>query len=218
MEKILEIKKLTKSYGNRVLFENVDLDLNYGDVVGIVGPSGAGKTTFLKCVNGLILPDCGSIYFEGTDINEINKVQLRQDIGIVFQDYNLFEHMNVIDNLTVALKCVKKMNDDVAKRKAKKLLKKFNLINKEFSYPDQLSGGERQRIAIIRTLLMGPKVILLDEPTSALDKNNKNQVFKIIEELSNNRITLIIVSHEEQFIKKVSNKIIKIGYGEKGCI
>lgn len=210
MKKILMIKNLSKSYKENKILENINLDVYCGDIISIVGSSGCGKTSLLKCINGLLKPDSGEIFYKGVNINDINSVELKMNIGIVFQDYNLFDNMSVIENLIVGLINIKKIKKDNAIIEARSLLEKFNLLDKENNYPDELSGGERQRVAIIRTLLMKPKVILLDEPTSSLDRQSKNEMLEMIKELSDAGMTIIIVSHEEDFVKKVSTRIIKI--------
>lgn len=210
MENIIEVKNLTKIYNNKIVLNRINLKIKAGEIVSIVGPSGIGKTTLLKCMNNLIKIDSGKILFEGVNINEIKATKLRQNIGLVFQEYSLFENMTVIENLIIALRHIKNMSKEESIEKARKMLNKFGLIEKENSYSDELSGGEKQRIAIIRTLLLDPKVILFDEPTSALDKKSKLEILNIIKELSKNNITIVIVSHEEQFVKKISERIIKI--------
>ena len=178
--------------------------------MAIIGKSGCGKSTLLKCINRLEELDEGKIYLEGINIKNIDLVELRQNVGIVFQDYNLFEHLNVLENLTIGLIKVKNESKKKAETEARKILKKIGLEEKIYHYPDELSGGQKQRIAIARTLLMKPKILLLDEPTSALDKEMKLEVLKLISDLAKEDMTLIIVSHEEEFIKKIADKVIQL--------
>ena len=204
---ILEFENVTKYYGNDLIFGDINLKIKKGDVIALTGKSGCGKSTLLKCINRLENINEGKIKFRGIDISKISMVELRQKIGIVFQDYNLFEHLTVLDNLIIGLNKIKKYSMKESKRMSLNILKKVDLIDKKDKYPDELSGGQKQRVAIARTLLMKPDIILLDEPTSALDKDMKDSVLKLVKELVDDDMTLIIVSHEEKFIKKVSDKI-----------
>ena len=207
---ILEFENVTKYYGNDLIFTDINLKIKKGDVIALTGKSGCGKSTLLKCINRLENINEGKIKFKGIDISKISMVELRQKIGIVFQDYNLFEHLTVLDNLIIGLNKIKKYSMEESKRMSLNILKKVDLIDKRDKYPDELSGGQKQRVAIARTLLMKPDIILLDEPTSALDKDVKDSVLKLIKELVDDDMTLIIVSHEDEFIKKVSNSIYQI--------
>lgn len=204
---ILEFKNVTKYYGNELVFNNVNLKIKKGEVISLVGKSGSGKSTLLKCINRLEDINAGKIKFKGMDISEISLVELRQKIGIVFQDYNLFEHLTVLDNLTIGLIKIKGYSKKESIHKALNVLKKVDLADKKDKYPDELSGGQKQRVAIARTLLMEPDIILLDEPTSALDKEMKDSVLELINELVDEDMTLIVVSHEDEFINKVSDRI-----------
>ena len=206
---ILEFENVTKYYGNDLIFTDINLKIKKGDVIALTGKSGCGKSTLLKCINRLENINEGKIKFRGIDISKISMVELRQKIGIVFQDYNLFEHLTVLDNLIIGLHKIKKYSMEESKRMSLNILKKVDLIDKRDKYPDELSGGQKQRVAIARTLLMKPDIILLDEPTSALDKDVKDSVLKLIKELVDDDMTLIIVSHEDEFIKKVSDKIYR---------
>lgn len=204
---ILELEDVTKYYGDELIFNNVNIKIKKGDVIALTGKSGCGKSTLLKCINRLEKIDNGTIRFKELDIYEISMVELRQKIGIVFQDYNLFQHLTVLDNLTIGLTKIKKYSNDESVRKALSILKKVGLADKKDKYPDELSGGQKQRVAIARTLLMKPDIILLDEPTSALDKEMKDSVLSLIKEIVINDMTLIIVSHEDEFIKNIADKI-----------
>ena len=209
-EFILELENVTKYYDNNLVFSNVNLKIMKGDVIALTGKSGCGKSTLLKCINRLERINDGKIKFKGIDISEISMVELRQKIGMVFQDYNLFEHLTVLDNLIIGLIKIKKYSRDESIRKALNMLKSLNLIDKKDNYPNELSGGQKQRVAIARTLLMKPDIILLDEPTSALDKEMKDSVLNLIKKIVKEDMTLIIVSHEDDFIKKVSDTIYNL--------
>ena len=206
-EFILEFENVTKYYGADLVFSNVNLKIKKGDVIALTGKSGCGKSTLLKCINRLENINDGKIKFKGIDISEISMVELRQKIGMVFQDYNLFEHLTVLDNLIIGLIKIKKHSRDESIHEALNMLKKLDLIDKKDNYPNELSGGQKQRVAIARTLLMKPDIILLDEPTSALDKEMKDSVLNLIKKIVEEDMTLIIVSHEEEFIKNVSDQI-----------
>lgn len=206
-EFILELENVTKYYGDDLVFSNVNLKIKKGDVIALTGKSGCGKSTLLKCINRLENINDGKIKFKGIDISEISMVELRQKIGMVFQDYNLFEHLTVLDNLIIGLIKIKKYSRDESIHKALNMLKNVDLIDKKDKYPNELSGGQKQRVAIARTLLMKPDIILLDEPTSALDKEMKDSVLNLIKKIVEEDMTLIIVSHEEEFIKNVSDQI-----------
>ncbi len=207
---MLEVKHISKAYKDNVILEDINFTIKKGEVISIVGNSGCGKSTILKCLNRIENISSGEIILNGKDITEYKVEELRQKIGLVFQDYNLFEHLTIIDNLTIGLIKLKGYSKESATNEALKLLSKLKLLDKVNNYPDELSGGEKQRIAIARTLLMKPDIILLDEPTSALDKSMKKEVLKLIGNLVKEDLTLIIVSHEDDFVKKVSDKIITI--------
>jgi len=207
---ILKMRNVSKYYKNELIFKNVNFELKKGDVISIVGKSGCGKSTMLKCINKLEEINSGEIMFNGVNINEIPLTVLRQKIGIVFQEYNLFDHLTVIENLTLALIKIKKYSLNRSLKLARDVLKKIDLLDKQDKYPDELSGGQKQRVAIARTLLMKPEIILLDEPTSALDKEMKESVLNLIKEMVKEDMTLIIVSHEENFVENVSDKIFKL--------
>lgn len=207
---ILKMRNVSKYYKNELIFKNVNFELKKGDVISIVGKSGCGKSTMLKCINKLEEINSGEIMFNGVNINEIPLTVLRQKIGIVFQEYNLFDHLTVIENLTLALIKIKKYSLNRSLKLARDVLKKIDLLDKQDKYPDELSGGQKQRVAIARTLLMKPEIILLDEPTSALDKEMKESVLNLIKEMVKEDMTLIIVSHEDNFVENVSDKIFKL--------
>ena len=210
---MLKFKNVSKKYKNTTILENINFEINKGEVVSIIGKSGCGKSTLLKCINRLESIDDGVIYFENEDISSLDLLKLRQKIGIVFQEYNLFEHLTILQNLTIGLIKIKNISEEVAKKQAMVMLKKIKLTDKSDNYPDELSGGQKQRVAIARTLLMKPKLILLDEPTSALDKEMKQEVINLIIKMAKDDITLLIVSHEEELAKEISDKIIYIKNG-----
>lgn len=213
---ILEIKNISKFYDKELIFKNVSLEVKKGEVISLIGKSGCGKSTLLKCLNKLENINSGDIIFNGKSVTSIPLTDLRKSIGIVFQDYNLFEHLTVLENLTIGLIKIKKYSKEKSTKLALNILKKINLVDKKNKYPDELSGGQKQRVAIARTLLMKPDIILLDEPTSALDEEMKESVLKLINELVKEDMTLIIVSHEETFVKKISDKILNLTkYGLK---
>lgn len=210
---MLKFKNVSKKYKNTTILENINFEINKGEVVSIIGKSGCGKSTLLKCINRLESIDDGVIYFENKDISSLDLLKLRQKIGIVFQEYNLFEHLTVLQNLTIGLIKIKNISEEVAKKQAMAMLKKIKLTDKSDNYPDELSGGQKQRVAIARALLMKPKLILLDEPTSALDKEMKQEVINLIIKMAKDDMTLLIVSHEEELVKEISDKIIYIKNG-----
>lgn len=210
---MLRFESVSKKYKNTMILENINFEINKGEVVSIIGNSGCGKSTLLKCINRLESIDNGVIYFENKDISLLNLQKLRQEIGIVFQEYNLFEHLTVLQNLTIGLIKIKNISEKTAEKQAMAMLKKIKLKDKADNYPDELSGGQKQRVAIARTLLTKPKLILLDEPTSALDKEIKQEVINLIIEMSKGGMTLLLVSHEEELVKKISDKIVYIKNG-----
>lgn len=207
---ILELKNVSKRLNNEIIFSNINLKIKKGEVISIIGESGVGKTTLLKCINKLLDIDEGTIYFNNKNIKDLDLIESRTKIGLVFQEYNLFENLNVFENLMIGLLKIKKMDRKTAESKVDSILHYLKLKNKKFNYPKELSGGQKQRVAIARTLLMKPDIMLLDEPTSALDKEMKDSVLNIIKEIVNEDMTLIIVSHEDEFIKKISDNIYQL--------
>ena len=217
---MLKISNLNKSFNNKKVLKNINLEINKLDVVAIIGPSGCGKSTLLRCINLLEKPDSGSIIFEDKNImnDNIDLSYIRKDIGMVFQSFNLFNNMNVLNNIIFAPIKLKLMNRENAIKEAKKLLKRFNLSDKINNYPSELSGGEKQRVAIIRTIMLKPKIILFDEPTSALDPKMVGEVEEVIKSIIDDGITAIIVSHEMNFIKNIATKVIYMRDGEIICM
>ena len=208
--KILEVKEISKSFKKIKILDKFSLSVEEGEIISILGPSGVGKSTLLRCINGLEKIDSGEIIINGNKIkNKISK-QSNLDIGLVFQDYNLFPQYSVIQNITLTLTKVLKVNKEESIIRAKKLLSQVNLENKIDSYPYELSGGEKQRLAIARTLATNPKIICFDEPTSALDPKLVKQIFKIIKELSAKGKAILIVTHDIKFAKEISNRTIEI--------
>ncbi len=213
---MLEIKNLKKNYGNKKVLKGINLTVSKGEIVGIIGPSGCGKSTLLRCINFLETPTSGKIFFENELIDDDKEITfLRRKVGMVFQQFNLFDNMNVLDNLILAPIKLNIMKKDEAIKEAKELLKKINLLDKANFYPSELSGGQKQRVAIIRTLLMKPELILFDEPTSALDPEMIGEVTNLMRNIAKEGMTMIIVSHEMNFVKNFSTRVI---YMEDGKI
>ena len=213
---LFEIKDVSKTFKNVThALLNISLLINKGEIVSIIGPSGSGKSTLLRCLNLMETPTSGEIVFEGNllSLKDKNLNQLRQKIGMVFQNFNLFPHLTVLENITLAPKTVLKLSEEEANNHAFDLLKKVGLEDKHDSYPNQLSGGQKQRIAIARSLAMNPDVILFDEPTSALDPEMVGEVLNVMKSLAQSNITMIIVTHEMQFAKEVSSRVLFMDEG-----
>ena len=213
---MLEVKKLKKKFGSNVVLNDISFNVSKGDIISIVGPSGSGKSTLLRCLNLIEKPSSGDIIFEGTSLvgKKADLSLLRQKMGMVFQQFNLFPHLTVIDNITLAPVKLKLMNEVTARKKALELLNTINLKDKAEHYPNELSGGQKQRVAIIRTLIMEPDIILFDEPTSALDPEMIGEVLDLIKKVADTGKTMVIVSHEMNFVKKVSNRVLFIDGGK----
>ena len=213
---MLEVKKLKKRFGNNVVLNDISFNVSKGDIISIVGPSGSGKSTLLRCLNLIEKPSSGDIIFEGISLigKKADLSLLRQKMGMVFQQFNLFPHLTVIDNITLAPVKLKLMNEVTARKKALELLNTINLKDKAEHYPNELSGGQKQRVAIIRTLIMEPDIILFDEPTSALDPEMIGEVLDLIKKVADTGKTMVIVSHEMNFVKKVSNRVLFINGGK----
>lgn len=207
---MLKVNNLEKSYGKLKVLDKVNLQVEKNDVISIIGPSGSGKSTFLRCLNLLEKPNAGEIFFEDKKINDpavdINK--LREEIGMVFQNFNLFSNMNIIENLTLAPVMRNKMSKSEADEKARELLDRIGLLEKEKAYPANLSGGQKQRVAIARALMMNPKLMLFDEPTSALDPEMVGGVLEMMQELADDGMTMVVVTHEMGFAREVSNRVV----------
>ncbi len=212
---MLEIKKLEKSFGNKRVLKGINLTVKKGDIIGIIGPSGCGKSTLLRCINLLEKPTDGEIIFEGNNIETSKHIlDVRRRIGMVFQQFNLFNHMTVLDNIILAPTINKLMSKDEAIKKASNLLKKVDLLDIKDSYPNQISGGQKQRVAIIRTMMMNPEIILFDEPTSALDPEMIGEVTNLMKQLADDGMTMLIVSHELNFIKNFCTKVVYMDDGK----
>lgn len=213
---MIKLEKVRKNYKSICVLNNISFSAEDGEIVAIIGPSGCGKTTLLKCINGLEKIDHGKIIIEGKDINkkDFDLSKLRQNIGIVFQQYNLFPHMTVKENITLAPLKVKKMKKNDAEILAMLLLEKVGLLNKMGSYPHELSGGQAQRVAIARTLAMQPSAILFDEPTSALDPHMKREVLDVIKKLKNDKMIIIIVTHEMKFAREIADRVVFLHNGQ----
>lgn len=211
---MLSIKNLRKSFDEREVLKGINLEINEGDRVGIIGPSGCGKSTLLRCLNLLEVPDSGEIIFNDNKLDlEDDLVEVRKNIGMVFQSFNLFNNMSVLENIILAPCLNKIMTRDVAIKKADKLLKEVDLYSIRDMYPSKISGGQKQRVAIIRALLMNPKIMLFDEPTSALDPEMIGEVTDMIGRVADLGMTMVIVSHEMNFIKNFCNKVVFIDKG-----
>ncbi len=213
---MLSVKNLKKSFGKNTVLKDISFDVSTGDIIAIVGPSGSGKSTLLRCLNMIETPSSGKIVFEGTNLvdKKTNLSLVREKIGMVFQQFNLFNHLSVLDNLMLAPVKLKVMGEGSAKRKAIMLLEKIGLKDKALSYPSSLSGGQKQRVAIIRTLMMDPDIILFDEPTSALDPEMIGEVLDLIKMVASENKTMIIVSHEISFVKSIANRILFLENGK----
>ena len=207
---MLEVKNVSKSFNNIVVFNNISFNLEKKDRLAIIGPSGCGKSTLLRCINKLEPPDTGSIVIDGIDIldKKTNLEEVRKKIGMVFQQFNLFENLTVIENVTLAPVKLGLMSEETAKKEAIKLLKKIDMEDKANHYPSEISGGQKQRVAIIRSLIMNPEIILFDEPTSALDPEMVGEVLELIKRIADKGMTMIIVSHEMNFIKNIATKVL----------
>ena len=213
---MLEVKNLVKKFDKNLVLNKVSFKVEKGDVVAIIGPSGCGKTTLLRCLNMIEKPTSGDIDFEGVNLNEnhTDLSKVRQKMGMVFQQFNLFPHLTVGENITLAPIKLKKLSVSAANKKMMSLLKMINLSNKKDSYPSELSGGQMQRVAIIRSLIMDPDIILFDEPTSALDPEMVDEVLNLIKMIADDGMTMLIVSHELDFVKKCANKFLFLEHGK----
>lgn len=213
---LFEIRHLCKDFGELSVLKDVSTDIQKGEVVVIIGPSGSGKSTFLRSLNLLEMPTSGSIYYDGSDITDKNANinQYRQKIGMVFQHFNLFPHMTILRNMTIAPIKLLGMSEADAKKMAMDYLKRVGLEEKASAYPNQLSGGQKQRIAIVRALCMQPDVLLFDEPTSALDPEMVGEVLEVMKDLAKSGMTMLVVTHEMGFAKEVGSRVLFMDDGK----
>ena len=213
---MIKVKNLKKQFGNNVVLKDISVAIEKGEVVSVIGPSGSGKSTFLRCINGLEEFDGGHIFVDNEDMADknLNIDKLREKIGMVFQSFNLFPHLTVLENIILAPVTLKKMHKEEAKIKAKELLKKVGLQEKADFYPSSLSGGQKQRVAIARALAMNPEAILFDEPTSALDPEMVGEVLQVMKSLAKDGITMVVVTHEMGFAREVCDRVIFMADGE----
>ena len=218
-KKIVEVKNLKKQYGDNVILKNINLHIDRGEVVSLIGPSGSGKSTILRCITDLESITSGEILIEGNNLTDKNvdkkiKKEMLLKTGMVFQTFNLFPHMSVRNNIVRTLKLVKNMNTEKAESLAKEMLSLVGLSDKINNYPNELSGGQKQRVAIARALALQPDIMLFDEPTSALDPELVKEVLDIIRKLKSQKITMLIVSHEMNFVREISDRVIIMEKGE----
>ena len=214
-EVTIRVRGLQKSFQDVSVLKGIDIDIHKGDVVCVIGASGSGKSTFLRCLNLLEQPTGGSIYFEGADLTDtkVDQNLHRQKMGMVFQQFNLFPHMSILENLTCAPVLLKKATPEQANAKAMELLAREGLADRADSNPNQLSGGQKERVAIVRALCMEPDVMLFDEPTSALDPEMVGEVLDVMKELAKEGMTMVVVTHEMGFAREVSNRVIFLDDG-----
>ncbi|MFZ2256948.1 MAG: amino acid ABC transporter ATP-binding protein [Clostridiaceae bacterium] len=212
---MIEVKNLSKNYGKLEVLKNITETIYEGEIVSVIGPSGGGKSTFLRCLNLLEKPTSGKVVFEGVDLSDkkVNLDKHRQKIGMVFQQFNVFPHLKVIDNITLAPILEKGMPREAAQQKAFELLERVGLLDKKDEYPTRISGGQKQRLAIVRALAMDPDVMLFDEPTSALDPEMVKEVLDVIKDLTKSGMTIVIVTHEMAFAKEISDRVMFMADG-----
>ena len=213
---MIKVKNLKKQFGNNVVLKDISVAIEKGEVISVIGPAGSGKSTFLRCINGLEEFDGGHILVDNEDMADknLNIDKLREKIGMVFQSFNLFPHLTVLENIILAPVTLKKMSKEEAKVKAKELLKKVGLEEKADFYPSSLSGGQKQRVAIARALAMNPEAILFDEPTSALDPEMVGEVLQVMKSLAKDGMTMVVVTHEMGFAREVCDRVIFMADGE----
>jgi glutamine transport system ATP-binding protein len=221
MNPIIQVKDLYKSFGSNVVLQGIELEIQRQQVIVVIGPSGSGKSTFLRCLNLLEKPERGEIRIEGRDLmdKQTRIEDIRTEVGMVFQQFNLFPHMKVIDNIMLSPMKVRKWTEDQARKKAMELLQKVDLTDKVDAYPSSLSGGQSQRVAIARALAMEPKIMLFDEPTSSLDPEMVGEVLAVMKTLAQEGMTMVVVTHEMGFAREVGDQILFMEQGtivEKG--
>ena len=213
---MIKVKNLHKKFGNLTVLDGIDEHIEQGEVVVVIGPSGSGKSTFLRCLNLLETASDGEIYVDDIQINapKVNVNEVRQKMGMVFQQFNLFPHLTIMDNITLAPVLLKKMTKAEAVRRGQELLERVNLAEKADAYPAQLSGGQKQRVAIARALAMNPEIMLFDEPTSALDPEMVGEVLDVMKDLAKSGMTMVIVTHEMGFAREVASRVLFIDQGQ----
>ena len=207
---MIKVKNLHKKFGDLMVLDGIDEHISQGEVVVVIGPSGSGKSTFLRCLNLLEKATDGEIYVDDQQINapKVNVNHVRQKMGMVFQQFNLFPHLTIMDNITLAPVLLKKMTKDEAVKRGQELLERVNLAEKADAYPSQLSGGQKQRVAIARALAMNPEIMLFDEPTSALDPEMVGEVLDVMKDLAKSGMTMVIVTHEMGFAREVASRVL----------
>lgn len=205
---MLKLNNVTITFENQNILENINLEVKKGEIISIIGPSGSGKSTLIRCMNHMVIPSTGYVSFKDEILTEKNIDEIRQHLGMVFQAFELFPHLTVLDNLILAPVHLKKMSKEETINKAKELLTRVNLLDKINVYPNTLSGGQKQRIAIVRSLLMNPEIMLFDEPTSALDPEMVKEVLQVIKGLAESGMTICIVTHEMAFAKEISTRVL----------
>ncbi|MGY3814820.1 amino acid ABC transporter ATP-binding protein [Globicatella sulfidifaciens] len=215
---MLKVTNLQKNFGDLEVLKGINLEIQKGEVIALIGPSGSGKSTLIRCLNLMEIPSAGEVYFKEQLVNvdkliEKNVDQLRQKVGMVFQHFNLFPHLTVKQNITLAPVKLNKMSQQEAEKKAEELLTKVGLLDKKDVYPNKLSGGQKQRVAIARALAMEPEVMLFDEPTSALDPEMVKEVLLVIQSLAQEGLTTVIVTHEMNFAKRVASRVLFLADG-----
>ncbi|MEE0880176.1 MAG: amino acid ABC transporter ATP-binding protein [Turicibacter sp.] len=213
---MLKLNQLSKYFNDKQVLHSIDLEINQGEIVTIIGPSGSGKSTLLRCMNLLEIPEEGEVWFENNNLldSTTNLNEIREQIGMVFQNFNLFPNKTVGENITLALKLLKKMSDEEANEVANQLLTRVGLVDKINMYPSKLSGGQKQRVAIARSLALNPKLMLFDEPTSALDPEMVKEVLDVMKELGEGGMTMVIVTHEMGFARQVATRAIFVDEGQ----
>ena len=212
---MIKVRNLHKKFGDLIVLDGIDEHIEQGEVVVVIGPSGSGKSTFLRCLNLLETATDGEIYVDDVQINapKVNVNEVRQKMGMVFQQFNLFPHLTIMDNITLAPVLLKKMTKEEAVKKGQELLERVNLAEKADAYPAQLSGGQKQRVAIARALAMNPEIMLFDEPTSALDPEMVGEVLDVMKDLARSGMTMVIVTHEMGFAREVATRVLFIDQG-----
>ncbi len=209
-EVMIKLENVTIKYKNNTILDNINLEVKKGEVICIIGPSGSGKSTLIRTMNRLVIPTNGNVLFKGEIETEKNINHIRENMGMVFQQFELFPHLTILDNMTLAPLHLKKLTKEDAINKACELLERVNLLDKKDVYPESLSGGQKQRIAIVRALMLDPEVLLFDEPTSALDPEMVKEVLNVIKDLTKTGMTICIVTHEMKFAKEVSSRVLFI--------